>query len=581
MASCAQTDIHPGDLVAGRYRVSAIVDRSKGLLLDGYHTALNQRVTIRVISPSLTSPKGVDQFRREAAAASQLESEHAARILDFGKLSDGSLYWVRDHIAGVPLTERLRGRGALPLSEAVLLCLQLCEAVQEAHSLGILLRDLAPSNVLLSERRNGTPMAKLTDLGTCKVIERGTGDDEVSCTKLFGLSASASPEVVRQERVLDPRADVWSLGCVFYELITGQPPFQGEDVVLMQAIAHDDPAPPSQLRSNLPGALDGITATALAKDRRFRLSSPYALAAALRPFATAHGEILIDQIARLAGDYSPNAAPPGRGSGDEQAMAMVRSVGPSEPAAPRDVEVPRPPRVPSLPDLQLPAAAADDGSSTACSAPPRPTTPPPQSLTAPALGLPPLGPVDPRFGDPQLDDDHPWHHPPPRRSRLRALPLREVARGAVLAMPLCILLFVFVLASPEPGPPAETVPLTRHGAAVDLTPEPAKPASQDGQPPQDEPGDQAEETAAEPPPAEASDFDDLPQGAATPPPDRARTPGATKRKQTGKKKARPRRSNERAGSQFLGGLGKGDPPKKKRRTRRRSKKRRQRVTVRF
>ncbi len=496
---CAQTDIHPGDLVAGRYRVNSIVDRSRGLLLDGYHTALNQRVTIRIISPSLTTPKGVEQFRREAEAASQLESEHAARILDFGKLSDGSLYWVRDHVAGVPLTERLQGRGALPLSDAVLLCLQLCEAVQEAHSLGIVLRDLAPSNVLLTERRNGTPMAKLTDLGTCKVIEWSPGEDEASHTKLFGLSASASPEVVRQERELDPRADVWSLGCLFYELITGRPPFQGDDVVLMQSIAHDDPMPPSQLRSNLPGTLDGIIAMALAKDRRFRLSTPYALAAALRPFATAHGELLIDQIARLAGDYSPNTAPSGRGSGDEQAMAMVRSVTPSAPA--------------------------------------RPTTPPPQSLTAPAMGLPPLAPIALPVGD-----DHRWHPQPPRRSRLHALPMGAVARGAILAMPLCILLFVFVLASPEPGPPAQTVPLSRHGGAVDLAPERPKPPSVVGQSPQDEPGDRAAETAAppaEPLPAEATDFDGIAQSGAPPTPKDAPTK-KKRRPGQGSKKRRPR-----------------------------------------
>jgi len=555
---CAQRDIRPEDLVAGRYRVSAVIDRSRGLLLDAQHTGLEHRVTIRVISPVLTTPKGVDQFRREAEAASQLESEHAVRILDYGKLSDGSLYLVREHVAGVPLTERLQRRGAVPLSEAVLLCLQICEAVQEAHSLGIVLRDLAPSHVVLTERRNGTPTAKLTDFGTCKVIRPTTDRDEVSCTKLFGLSASASPEVVRQDRALDRRADVWSLGCLLYELVTGRPPFQGEDVALMQAIAHEDPTPPSQLRSNLPGSLDGIIAAALTKDRNDRLASPYALAAALRPFATSHGELLIDQIARLAGDFSPVAAPSARGSGDEQAMAMVRSVGPAERDAADPVVLPKPPPVPSVADQ--PAGAAE-GSTRSSSVPPRPTTPPPNSLTAPALGLPPLGPGDPRAGEVS------WHAAPPR-GRLRSLPLRDVARGAVLAMPLCVVLFVFVLASPEPGPPAETVPLSRPGALLDR---PAAPSHESTESRPERPAPAAtvtEPASSEPDPAEAIDFGEPPQDTATPPTKKPRRKTDKPRKQGRGGKARKGRKGGSKGSQFVGGLGGNDPPAKRPKRRR-------------
>ncbi|RLB49500.1 MAG: hypothetical protein DRI90_24475 [Deltaproteobacteria bacterium] len=540
-ASCAQSDIHPGDLVAGRYRVNAIVNRTRGLLLDASHTAFEQHVTIRVISPTLTTEKGVDQLQREARTIAKLESDHAARIIDFGTLQDGSLYLVREHLEGVTLAERIQRRGALPLSEAVLLCLQVCEAVQEAHSHGIVLRDLATADVLVTQKRNGTPVAKLTDFGTCKVVAHHTDSGEISSTRLLDLSASASPEVARQDRSIDARADVWSLGCLLYELITGRAPFPGDGfqddgiqdngLRLMQSIARDDPTPPSRLRSNLPEALDAVVATALAKDPQVRLESPYAFAIALRPFATAHGQLLIEQIARLAGDYAPTAAPPAQDSGDEQSMAMVRSIGSSETGGESSI-------------------------------PPRPTTPPPRSLTAPAMGLPPMGPTDPRF-----TDNHPWTHLQPKRRRLSALPWSAVARGAMLAMPLCVVLFVLVVASPEAGPPAQTVPVA--GYATDLE-APLWLVTGDI----DDADDETDELAklntridtdrADRAPAAPDDFDDLAADLDATSPPQSASSRAEEPKQPKARSSVGRRSS----SQFLGQLGERTRPAKPRAQRR-------------
>src|SRR5690606_37889257 len=145
-------------------------------------------------------------------------------------------YLVREYIEGPSVAAQARARGGLPLDEAVLVFLQICEAVQEAHSRGVVLRDLRGSHVFSSARRSGPALAKLTDFGTCKIVREGAGGERTA-TKLLGLSSSAAPELVRQDKVIDARADVWSLGCILYELLTGRPTFSGDGVALMISIS--------------------------------------------------------------------------------------------------------------------------------------------------------------------------------------------------------------------------------------------------------------------------------------------------------------------------------------------------------
>jgi serine/threonine-protein kinase len=129
---------------------------------------------------------------------------------------------------------------------------------------------------------------------------------------MFGMTPYSSPELVRKNRTLDSRTDVWSLGCIFYELLAAVPPFQGDAAELMLRITRDDPIPLSQLRPDVPRELDQIVSWALAKDPGSRFSSVYALAHALKPFATPEGQVLIDRIGRLAHtkDTDRPAAPP-------------------------------------------------------------------------------------------------------------------------------------------------------------------------------------------------------------------------------------------------------------------------------
>ncbi|MCA9620327.1 MAG: serine/threonine protein kinase, partial [Myxococcales bacterium] len=214
--------MHPGEIVAGKYRVHNILGRQRGLLLEGRHTEFDQHVIIRLLSPALCNEKEIEQFRREARTLAKLESEYVARIIDVGTHSDGSFFFVRQYLEGIDLASHIAAQGALRLDEAILYVLQACEAVQECHHQNVILRELQPSHLFLTSKRGGARMVKITDFGTAKLLKdpaEGVGTDgEMTATVMFGMSRYSSPELVRKLPDIDVRTDVWSLGCILYEL---------------------------------------------------------------------------------------------------------------------------------------------------------------------------------------------------------------------------------------------------------------------------------------------------------------------------------------------------------------------------
>ena len=295
--------MHPGDIVAGKYRVATIMGRSRGLLLDARHTEFDQRVAIRLLSPALCNEKEVEQFRREAKTLAKLDSDYVARIIDVGTHSDGSFFLVRQFMEGIDLATHIRNHGALRLEEAVLYTLQAAEAVTECHHHKIILRELQPGHLFLTQKRGGSPLVKVIDFGTAKLMKDPAAEPvngEMTATVMFGMSQYSSPELVRKVKGIDGRTDVWSLGCILYEMLAAVSPFQGEMAELMLKITREDPIPLSSLRPDLPREFDQIIGWALAKDRESRFKNPYAFAHALKPYASPEGQVLIDQIGRLA-----------------------------------------------------------------------------------------------------------------------------------------------------------------------------------------------------------------------------------------------------------------------------------------
>ncbi len=294
--------IRPGDVIGGKYRVRAIMSRTRGFLVEAFHTEFDQRVVVRILSPALCDEKEVDRFRREARTLAKLESEHVARILDVGTLPDGAFFFARPYLEGIDLAAHLKKRGAMALNEAVGLILQACEALAETHTHNIILREMQPSHLFLATRLGGGTALKLIDFGTAKLLRDaaapGVGG-EMTATSMFGLSCYSSPELVRKAKHVDVRTDVWSLGAILYQMLAGRPPFDGEMAALMLQISRDDPPPLARSRRDLPPEIDQIIGWAMAKDPDGRFASVHAFAHALTPFASAEGLVLIQRIGEI------------------------------------------------------------------------------------------------------------------------------------------------------------------------------------------------------------------------------------------------------------------------------------------
>src|SRR5262249_49703841 len=158
-------------------------------------------------------------------------------------------------------------------------------------------------HLFLTARAGGAPLVKITDFGTAKLMREAvapTAGGDLTATAMFGLSPYSSPELLRKAKGVDARTDVWSLGAILYELLTGRAPFQGDTMRLMLSITKEDPPPPSQLRSDLTPEIDQIISWALAKDVDARFKNVLAFAQTLQPYAPPEGQVLIERIRQIA-----------------------------------------------------------------------------------------------------------------------------------------------------------------------------------------------------------------------------------------------------------------------------------------
>jgi serine/threonine-protein kinase len=294
-------EIRPGGLVAGKYRIRTILGRGHGVLVEAFNTEFDQRVAIRLLLAGQTNDKELERFRRESRTLARLESEHVARIIDVGTAPDGTFYLVRQFLEGIDLATHVRSRGPMPLQDAVLLVLQIAEAVSETHGHGIIFREMQPKHMFLTQRVGGAPLLKITDFGTAKLMRdvAAPSPGEMTATTMIGVSAYSSPEIVRRSTSVDVRADVWSLGAILYFVLTAQPPFEGDTTMLMLRIVKEEPVPVAHHRPDLSPEIDQILSWAMAKDIDGRFANVHAFAHALRPFTTVEGQVLIERIGQI------------------------------------------------------------------------------------------------------------------------------------------------------------------------------------------------------------------------------------------------------------------------------------------
>ena len=306
--------VGPGDILAGKYRVERVLGvGGMGVVVAATHIDLLERRAIKfMLATHLGDAEAVERFLREARACSRLKGEHIARVYDVGRLENGAPYMVMEHLTGSDLRRQLKHRGALPVADAALYVLQACEALAEAHGLGIVHRDVKPENLFLTRGPDGTPSIKVLDFGISK-ISGPTADLAVTSTQaIMGSPLYMSPEQLRSSRDVDARTDVWALGVILYQLLTNNLPFAGENLTaLITSVIFAKFIPPSVVKGDLPPALDAIVARCLERELARRYASVAELAADLVPFVPAAGASL-PRIARL---LQPNGKPSSGGSG--------------------------------------------------------------------------------------------------------------------------------------------------------------------------------------------------------------------------------------------------------------------------
>jgi serine/threonine-protein kinase len=236
-------------------------------------------VAIKVLKPAVAAALGADRFLREIDIAAHLNHPHILPLYDSGQ-AEGLLYYVMPFVEGESLRDRLEREGALPIREAVRIARQVAVALEYAHAAGVVHRDIKPGNILLSSGE-----AVVADFGIARALDDAAEQRLTQLGMAPGTLWYMSPEQAAGEAV-DGRSDVYSLGCVLYEMLAGRPPFAGAHARVMLALQSASPASIASVRDTVPGELEAVVFRALARLPADRFDSAAAFAAALETFTT-------------------------------------------------------------------------------------------------------------------------------------------------------------------------------------------------------------------------------------------------------------------------------------------------------
>jgi serine/threonine-protein kinase len=306
-----------GMLVGDKYRLERLVGQgAMGAVYAALHEPLRKKIAVKILfEEHVGSPVAVRRFFDEARALAGIESEHVARVFDVGVLETGAPFMALELLEGCDLGQVLQERVSLPVPQVIDWILQALEALAEAHALGVVHRDLKPENLFLARRRDGTDTIKVLDFGISKLVRTGAAALALTATStMLGSPVYMAPEQLRDSKSVDVRADVWAVGVVLYELLTGRLPFCADNFAeLFVAVLERAPAPLCTLRPDVPSGLAAVVDRCLSRDVSSRIQNVADLAEALEPFAGAGPRLSVTRIrhiVRTAPDWGSARASP-------------------------------------------------------------------------------------------------------------------------------------------------------------------------------------------------------------------------------------------------------------------------------
>ncbi len=282
-----EVDVDPlvGSTVGDRYVIkSLLAEGGMGRVYQAEHKILGKRLAVKVLHPELATNQELGaRFLREARAAAAIDSDHVVNIIDFGRLEEGTSYFVMEFLEGVTLADWIDDHGASPPELICHVSAQIAEGMSAAHATGIVHRDLKPDNLTLIRRKGNPHFVKILDFGIAK---RPTSDGSRQLTLVgttLGTPHYMAPEQITAGRV-DVRTDIYSLGAVMYEMATGLPPFDSEVLALLLAQHLNDAPKPIRehaMCANFPRQLEDLILKCLEKQAANRFQTAGALEAAL------------------------------------------------------------------------------------------------------------------------------------------------------------------------------------------------------------------------------------------------------------------------------------------------------------
>ncbi len=292
-------------VVDNRYRVVELIgEGGMGKVYLAEHVEIGRRVALKVLHPSYgRMPDLVERFRREARAASKIGHPNIVDVTDSGTTADGQVFFVMEYLEGVELGGIIDREGAIDVARTLRIASQICRALAAAHNVGIIHRDLKPENVFLITREGTADFVKVLDFGIAKTTEA----EQARERKLTSPGmAMGTPEYMAPEqaagRPADARCDVYALGAIVFEMLTGVAPYQGDNFMeILTKKATIDPVSPSTLRPNLPEAVSAVVVSAMARNPDLRPQTMEAFEYELNKCLAGRG-VAVAQILGMSSD---------------------------------------------------------------------------------------------------------------------------------------------------------------------------------------------------------------------------------------------------------------------------------------